>query len=152
MACLHSPPLAAGGSRLYCVPPTGAGGGGQSRPCLDTRPPCHLAITCVGPAVGGVLELADEADVAVAVGAWELEGALELEVALELEGAWEVEGAWELGDEEVVDGVAVAAMVVVGVTILGMTGQQTRSSHGFLSHLPDHELQDGTGQFSLRSS
>ena len=95
-------------------------------------PPCHLAITCVGPAVGGVLELADEADVAVAVGAWELEGALELE------------GAWELGDEEVVDGVAVAAMVVVGVTILGMTGQQTRSSHGFLSFAQSIKLQNSS--------
>ena len=132
MACLHSPTLAAGGSRLYCVSPSGAGGGGQSRPCLDTRPPCHLAITCVGPAVGGVLELADEADVAVAVGALKLEGALELE------------RAWELGDEEVVDGVAVAAMVVVGVTILGMTGQQTRSSHGFLSFAQSIELQNSS--------
>ena len=138
MTCLHSPPLAAGGRRLCCVSPSSAGGSGQSRPCLDTRPPCHLAITCVGPAVGGVLELADEADVAVAVGAWELEG------ALDLEGALELEGAWELGDEDVVDGVAVAAMVFVGVLILGMTGQQTRSSHGFLSLAQSIELQNSS--------
>ena len=136
MACLHSPPLAAGGSRLYCVSPSGASGGGQSQPCLDTRPPCHLAITCVGPAVGGVLEPADEADVAVAEGALELEGAWELEGALELEGAWELEGA------EVVEGVAVAAMVVVDVTILGMTGQQFRSSHGSLSFAQSIKLQN----------
>ena len=103
-----------------------------------------MAITCVGPAVGIVLELVDIAGVAVAVGAGELEavGAWELEAV----GAWELEavGAWELEAVEVVEGAAVAGMVVVGVTILGMTGQQFRSSHGSLSFAQSIELQNSS--------
>ena len=57
-----------------------------------------------GGLVKGALELEDEADVA------------------------DVEGALELEDEaDVADGVAAAAMVVVVVLMLGVTGQQTRT-------------------------
>ena len=82
------------------------------------------------------MELADEADVA------DVEGALELGDEADVA---DVEGALELGDEaDVADGVAAAAMVVVVVLMLGVTGQQTRSSHGLLSLAQSIELQNSS--------
>ena len=82
------------------------------------------------------MELADDADVAVVKGALELED--EADVA-------DVEGALELEDEaDVADGVVAAAMVVVVVLMLGVTGQQTRSSHGLLSLAQSIELQNSS--------
>ena len=53
-----------------------------------------------------------------------------------------VEGALELEDEaDVAVGVAAAATVVVVVLMLGVIGQQTRSSHGLLSSAQSIELQ-----------
>ena len=110
---MYFPPLAGGGSRLYCVSPSG---GGNSRPCLDIRPPCHPAVTFVGPVVGVALEL-------VVVAALVVEGVLEADVVV---------------------GVAAAVKAVVVVLMLGVVGQQTRSPQGFLSSVQFIELQNSS--------
>ena len=112
-ACLYSVLLAGGGGRLYCVPPSS---GGNPPPCLDTRPPCHPAVTFADLVVGVALEPVVKADLVVGV-------ALEPEVEA---------------------GVTVEVKAVVVVLILGAGGQQIWSLQGLLSSSQFIELQNSS--------